>query len=171
MCVCMCVCLWESVSLCKYIFNFKYISGFPNWCIVMKGYTLGRGTQVYRYAFVVTTSVYIKWISEFKIFYISFLGNIIRKIYFTIDCLKEYVIWHLTYSTGDWLGGYLPSSCPSHPSSTRVNSAYSTSVRPFIQLSECWSIFIFHYSLKKYNNLFGNFAGIFGEYYPGGPNA
>ena len=36
-------------------------------------------------------------------------------------------------------------------------------------MSVCGSVCIFHYFLKKCNNLFGYFAWTFGRYYPGGP--
>ena len=56
------------------------------------------------------------------------------------------------------------------PSSTMVNSVFSISVRLFSQIV-CPSVCISHYFLEKDNNLFGVFAGAFGGYYPGGPNA
>ena len=64
------------VSLSKNIFIIIHVSGFPRWRIVMRGQTFGRGAQVYLYkcyifidkiTTVMTASVYIKYISEFKI--------------------------------------------------------------------------------------------------------
>ena len=68
-------------------------------------------------------------------------------------------------------GLFLKASTPSS-SSTKVNSVYfklelGYSVKFPVYLSLC----IFHYFLKKENNLFWNFAGTFSVYYSGGLSA
>ena len=44
-----------------------------------------------------TTCVYIKYIAGFKMIWNAPLKNIIMKIYFIINYLKDYVIWHWTF--------------------------------------------------------------------------
>ena len=115
------------------------------------------GTEVYSYKkshifvdkilTVVTTSVNIKYISEFKLVwkYLSQKYNV-----FFFDYLKKYVIWHLTCSKDNCYWGYLPSP---YPSSTRINSVCSASVRIFSQivcLSDCLCIWTFLKLMQKF---------------------
>ena len=122
-CMCMWVCfyLYKYIYICVYMYMSIYVSGFPNWDIVVRGQTYRRERQVYLYTchgFVgwitnfVTTSAYVKRINGFKIIWRylpSKYKDIIRKIYFTVDYLKEYVIWHFTFRKKDQVGEHLPS--------------------------------------------------------------
>ena len=109
-----------------------HVSGFPNWDIVMRGQTYRRERQVYLYTchgFVgwitsfVTTSAYVKHINGFKIIWrylTSKYKDIIRKTYFTVDYLKEYVIWHFTFRKKDQVGEQLFNTCNSPQRSSFV---------------------------------------------------
>ena len=66
--------------------------------------------------------------------------NLIQKIYFVIDFLKKYVIWHLISSEGDCLGGYLPSPYPlRHSGISRVQIHFLTSGCS-LKFSVSWSL-------------------------------
>ena len=77
----------------------------------MRGQTSSRAGQVYSYkchkfvnniVAVLTTSVYVKYITGRKIICKNLPQKDIKENIIT-DYLKEYVIWYLTSSKGDWL--------------------------------------------------------------------
>ena len=140
---------------------FIEVSRFPDGYLFMRGKTSGRGIQVYAYkchifvdkiTTVMTTSVNIKYISWFKL-----IWKYLRQKF-----NKENIFYYLlSKEVCDLIFEFKQSglACGS-PS----NSSYS------VKMSVCRSICVFHSFLKKYNNLFGNFADTFWGYYPGGPN-
>ena len=141
--VCRCQCVSLYINMYLY-FSLVNISIIPSWYIVLRGQTYSRWAQACSYychitvnkiANVVTISAYLKYITGFKIIWNTSSKITIKKMYFSIDCLKVYVIWHLTSSIGDWFEDI-------YPFSTGLNLVFSTSVKLFSQLV-CLSVCLY----------------------------
>ena len=101
-----------------YIYILTCVSGFPSWYILISWQTSGRGTQLISHkshvfvdqiATAVTTSVYIKYISRFKIIWRYLSQKYNKENIFFYWLFKGVCDLRFDFDQGDCLGWYFPS--------------------------------------------------------------